>query len=118
MCNRIFQLLRNLWMPIHIKKEIDELHDDVIRSLWNEIYDKIDTIGITRTFEEFTISFPLNRIYEIDGYWKKYNYEIIDFGFYTIKLNNTMEYSYKDMPIRMDFYSDGNTGFLEISRTA
>ena len=105
-------------MPTQLKKEIEELHEGAIKSLWNEIYNAIDTIGITRTFEELTISFPLNRIYEIDGYWKKYKYETIDFGFYKIKLNNAMEYSYKDMQIGMDFYSDGNTGFLEISRTA
>ena len=116
MCNRLFQILRNLWMPSAIKKEIEELHDHTIRLLWNEIYDKIDIIGETGTSEEMIIRFPINRTYEIDGYWKKYNYEILDFGFYTIKLDNTMEYSYKEIPIILDFYSDGPVGFLEIAR--
>ncbi len=104
-------------MPTHIKKEIEELHEEKIRWLWNEIYDKFFIIGETRTTEEFIIRFPLTRTYEIDGYWKKYNYEIIDFGFYKIKLNEKMNYSYEDMLIILDFYSDGNTGFLELVRT-
>jgi hypothetical protein len=116
MCNVFFACIRNALMPVHIKKEIEKMHDATISHIWNEIYDKIDIIGETGTIDELTIRFPLERIYEIDGFWKKYNYETIDFGFYTIKLNSKMDYSYKDMPIEMDFYSDGRIGFLEIAR--
>lgn len=116
MCNTLFQLLRNLWMPTHIKKDIEKLHENTIKWIWNEIYDKIFIIGETRTTEEFTIRFPLTRIYNTEGYWKKYNYKLLDFGFYKLKLNTKTNYSYKDMPIVLDFYSDGNTGFLEICR--
>lgn len=114
MCNKFPAFIRNLWMPTHIKKEIEELHEATIKWLWNEIYDKFFIIGETRTTEEFIIRFPLTRTYEIDGYWKTYNYRTIDFGFYTLKLNTKMNYSYEDVPIVLDFYSDGNTGFFEM----
>jgi hypothetical protein len=116
MCNRFFAFIRNLWMPANIKKEIEKMHDATISFLWNELYDKIFIIGEKSTTEEFIIRFPLDRIYEIDGYWKKYNYETLDFYFYKLKLNTVAEFSYKSMPIKVDFYSDGVMGFLEISR--
>ena len=116
MCNKLSAFIRNLWMPTTIKKEIEGLHENTIKWLWNEIYDKFFIIGETGTSEEFIIRFPLQRTYEIDGYWKKYNYQTIDFGFYKLKLNSKMNYSYEDVPIVLDFYSDSNTGFLEICR--
>jgi len=116
MCNAICNFIRNLWMPANIKKEIDNLHNNTIRWLWDEIYDKIYIIGDTRTTEELTIRFPLNRIYEIDSFWKKYNYNVLDFYFYKLKVNTIVNIPYKSMDITIDFYSDGDVGFLEISR--
>ena len=116
MCNAICNFLRNLWMPANIKKEIDNLHNNTIRWLWDEIYDKIYIIGETRTTEELIIRFPLNRIYEIDSFWKKYNYNVLDFYFYKLKVNTITHIPYKSLDITIDFYSDGDVGFLEISR--
>lgn len=113
----ILNFIRNLWIPSVIKKEINALHDNTIKCLWNEIYDKIYIIGETRTKEELIIRFPLKRVYEIDGYWKKYDYKTIDFGFYTLNVNDNINYTYKDIEIKLDFYSDNDIGFLELCRT-
>jgi hypothetical protein len=118
MCNKLFTFLRNLWIPASIKKEIDGLHHATIRSIWDQIYTNIYAIG-EHTFaaaEEKTIKFQLDRIYEIDGYWKKYNYETLDFGVYKLHLNSITHIPYKSMIIAIDFYSDGIMGYLEMSR--
>ncbi len=116
MCNTLSAFIRNVWIPTLTKKEIEKLHHKTISFLWNELYDKIFIIGETSTTEEFIIRFPLERIYEIDGYWKKYNYKTLDFYFYKLKLNTITDFSYKSIPIKVDFHSDGKIGFLEISR--
>jgi hypothetical protein len=116
MCNRLFAFIRNLWMPVTIKKEIDQMHQNTIRWLWDEIYEKMYEVCESNTIDELIIKLPLDRIYEIDGYWKKYNYDTLDFYFYKLKLNTVTHYTYKSIPIKVDFYSDGSIGFLEVSR--
>ncbi len=103
-------------MPSAIKKEIDGLHHKTIRWLWDELYSKIYEIGETRTMDELIIKFPLDRTYDINGYWKKYSYDVIDFGVYKLYLNSITYIPYKSMSISVDFYSDGIIGYLEISR--
>ena len=113
----ILNFIRNLLVPVAIKKELDGLHEATIKQLWNEIYDRIYIIGETGTKEELIVRFPLQRIYQIDGYWKKYNYKTLDFMFYKIKLNSQTNYSFRDIQIILDFYSDNGIGYLEISRS-
>ncbi len=119
MCNKLFVFLRNLWIPASIKKEIDGLHHNTICNIWNELYGHIYAIGEQQfVTQETLIKFQLDRIYEIDGYWKKYNYETLDFGVYKLHLNSITHIPYKSMTIAIDFYSDGTMGYLEISRKA
>ena len=89
----ILNFIRNLWIPAAIKKELDGLHEATIKQLWNEIYDRIYIIGETG------------------------NYKTLDFMFYKIKLNSQTNYSFRDMSIQMEFYSDNGIGYLELSRS-